>query len=61
MPLVPLRSFAKIKPSSADLKGGTAASQTITGGMQRRVFVIGSSVEGSKGKERTFDLISSVQ
>ena len=56
MPLVPIRSFAKIKPSSADLKGGTAASQTITGwDAEKGIVVIGSSVEGSKGKERTFD------
>ena len=61
MPLVLIRSFAKIKPSSADLKGGIAASQTITGwDAEKGIVVIGSSVEGSKGKERTFDP-SSVQ
>jgi len=56
MPLVPIHSFAKVKPSSADLKGGTAASQTITGwDAEKGVVVIGSSVEGAEGKERIFD------
>ena len=56
MPLQPIHSFAKIKPSSADLKGGTAASQTITGwDAEKGVVVIGSSVEGAKGKDRVFE------
>ena len=56
MPLKPIHSFAKIKPSSADLKGGAASSETITGwDAERGVVLIGSSVEGAEGKERIFD------
>ena len=51
-----MHSFARIKPASADKKGGIAASQTITGFDENAGSVtIGSSVDGAKGKARVFD------
>ena len=51
-----MHSFARIKPSSADKKGGMAAAQTITAWDEAAGSVtLGSSIEGAKGKARTFD------
>ena len=51
-----MHSYARIKPASADKKGGITASETITGWDANAGSIeIGSSVEGSKGKPRTFN------
>ena len=51
-----MHSYARIKPAFADKKGGVAASQSISGWNEDEGSVtIGSSVEGSKGKDRQFN------